>query len=95
MDVQTNPGAEGAPAEAPVTVIQGTGEGRLSVSEAGRMLRAARKSNELSAPERAETPAPVAPRIKSGSRNRPPDPIRRKTLPLGKRSAGRHRVPIR
>src|SRR5688572_5171620 len=46
MEVQTNPGAEGAPVEAPVTVIQGTGEGRLSVSEAGRMLRDARKPKE-------------------------------------------------
>ena len=50
MEVQTNPGAEGAPVEAPVTVIQGTGEGRLSVSEAGRMLRDARKPKEQAEP---------------------------------------------
>ncbi len=66
MEVQGSPGAGGAPAETPVTVINSTGEGQLSVSEAGRMLRDARKPKEKY-PEQAResdpavaVPAPAA-----------------------------------
>ncbi len=60
MKLQGSPGAVGAPAETLITVVQSAGEGQLSVSEAGRMLREARKPKEQHAQVEESDPASAA-----------------------------------